>query len=146
MVLANQKTCPPSLFELTTLITYLFSFLLFACLACHRACLCSPTVALTIYPTRCVGSSTYVILSFLIFFVLCNNRFDFVFTKVFFTSPPLGLVTHSSLLSFFDYPFHLPDLLQSACFSACLLLFLCCLWPLRNPDCLCLGQLELKLV
>ncbi len=44
MVLANQKTCPPSLFEFITLITYLFSFLLFAC---PCASLCLPTVAHT---------------------------------------------------------------------------------------------------
>ncbi len=38
----------------------------------------------------------------------------------YFSTPPLGLVTHFSLLSFFDYPFHLPDLLQPACFPDCL--------------------------
>ncbi len=47
MVLANQRTCPcpPSLFEFITLITYQFSLLLFACLACLRASLRSLTLA-----------------------------------------------------------------------------------------------------
>jgi hypothetical protein len=134
LVLANQKTCSPSLFELITLITYLFSFLLFACLACHRAGLCSPTVALTLYPTRCVGLSTYVILSFLLFFVLCTDRFSFLVLETDrkkFLPPPRVLSPSVSFFTF--YPtlhHHLPDFLQPAClFSACLLLLRVSLCP-----------------
>jgi hypothetical protein len=68
-----------------------------------------------------------VILSFLIYFLffLCTNRFSiFYHQSVFYFSPPsLGLVTHFLRLSFFDYPFHLPDLLQPGCFPACLFAF-----------------------
>ncbi len=45
MVLADQRTCPPSLCSFITLITYQFSFLLCACLACLRVSLCVPTLA-----------------------------------------------------------------------------------------------------
>jgi hypothetical protein len=48
----------PSLFNLITLIPYLFSLLPFACLACLCAGLCSHTLGLTPYPTWCVGLST----------------------------------------------------------------------------------------
>ena len=57
------------------------------------------------------------------YILVCSK---FVFTKVFL------LLTPGSCHPFFTflYHFHLPDFLQPACFSACLLLFLCCLWPL----------------
>ena len=106
MALADQKTCPPSLCSFITLTTYLFSLLPFTCLACLCASLCLCSLALTPYPTRCVGLSTYVIKSFLLFrstvapiiFILVCSKF---FHQSFFTPPPLGLVTHFS-------PFTLP--------------------------------------
>ncbi len=126
MVLADQKTCPPSLCSFITLITYLFSLLPFTCLACLCASLCLCTLALTPYPTRCVGLSTYVIKSFLlfhstvapiIFILVCSKYFS---PKFFYSSPPGSC--HP--LFTFPYPFHLPDFLQPACFSACLLFVL----------------------
>ena len=51
-------------------------------------------------------------------FLLPSHQSFFVFfTQVFYSSP------HESCHPFFTflYPFHLPDLLQPACFSACLL-------------------------
>ncbi len=81
MVLANQKTCPPSLFELITLITYLFSLLLFAC-----SCLpsCWPVLAYRSphplpYPVCWlinIRDSVNSVFSNL--FVLCTNRFSFL--------------------------------------------------------------------
>ncbi len=85
----------------------------------------------TAYPTRCVGLSTYVIKSFLLFhstvtpiiFIFVCSKF---FHQSFFTSPPPG-----SCHPFFTfYPtLHLPDFLQPACFSACLLLLRVSLCP-----------------
>ena len=94
-----KEPYPLPCFNLITLISYLFSLLPFACIACLCASLCLCTLALTPYPTRCVGLSTYVIKSFL----LSHQSFSFLssqsffFTKVCFTPPPLGLVTHFSL-------------------------------------------------
>jgi hypothetical protein len=48
----TKGTSPPSLFNLITLITYLFSFLLFVCLACPCASLYLRTLALTTLPAR----------------------------------------------------------------------------------------------
>jgi hypothetical protein len=134
LALADQKTCPPSMCSFITLITYLFSLLPFTCLACLCDSLCLCTLALTPYPTRCVGLSTYVIKSFLLFhstvaliiFILVCSKF---FSPKFFTPPPPG-----SCHPFFTfYPtLHLPDFLQPACFSACLLLLRVSLCPWRT--------------
>ncbi len=80
------------------------------------------------YPTWCVGLSTYVIKSFLSFhstatvapiiFILVCSKF---FSPKFFYSSPAG---SCHPLFTFPYPFHLPDFLQPACFSACLLFVL----------------------
>ncbi len=131
MVLADQRTCPPSLCSFITLITYQFSLLLFVCL-----CLACLWLAALTYPSptppycTVVGLSTYLILSFLLFhstvapiILLCS--------KVFF-SPKFFLLLPPWVLSptfHFPYPFHLPDFLQPACFSACLFAAcsLCCL-------------------
>ncbi len=124
MVLANQKTCPPSLFEFITLITYLFSLLLCACLA---SCLplCLPVLAYRsphFYLTQCVGLSTYVILSFLnlfsFLFTLPPIVFIFVLPHSFFFSPPpttpcRSLFTFSTLELFLTCFSQLP-------FSTCL--------------------------
>jgi hypothetical protein len=128
LVRENQRTCTPSLLEFITLITYQFSLLLFFCLTC-------PWLAALTYPSltppycTVVGLSTYVILSFLLFHstvgpitLLCSKVF--FSPNVFHLSPPGSC--HP--LFTFLYPFHLPDLLQPACFSACLRLF--SLWHL----------------
>ena len=69
---------------------------------------------------RGVDLSTYVILSFCTSFRsfhLPTNRFSFFFTKVFLLLPPGSCHPFFTFL----YPCHLPDLLQPAFFSACLL-------------------------
>ena len=106
--------------NLITLITYQFSLLPFACLACLCASLCSRTLVCTPYPTRCVDLSTYVILSFAIFCPNSHQSFFvfLLFTKVFFSiSPPPCLVSHFSL---FTLLFTLPDFLQQLASPACL--------------------------
>ncbi len=111
------------------IITYQFSLLPFACLACLCAGLCSRTLVCTHYPTRCVDLliSTYVILSFCDFIlVYCLKSHQSFFTKVVFPiSPPrvLSLTFHFSLysspfLTFFS------QLASPACFcSLCGLCF-----------------------
>ncbi len=91
------------------------------------ASLCVLPLAFTL-PYTGVDLSTYVILSFYIFLfflpiVFFSRPLDR--QKNFFL-PPLG-----SCLPFLFllYPFHLPDLLQPACFSACLLLLRVSLCP-----------------
>jgi hypothetical protein len=150
LVLANKRTCPPSLFDFITLITitYQFSLLLFVCFRLPFAGL-HPTLTypspLHLYCTG-VGLPTYVILSFLFhstvapIILLCSKVF--LFTAFVFSSP-LGLVTHFSLFStlftFLTSFSHLASLPACCCFCVGL-------WPLRNLNCLGLDQLKLKLV
>jgi hypothetical protein len=136
----TKGTSSPSMFNLITLITYLLFFLLFVCLACPWSRLYVRTLALTTLPARVLA---YQHTWFCLFSFHFTSYQSFYFVpKFFFTSPPLGLVSHFSLLSFFDYPFHLPDLLQPACFPCLLTLFVCDLCLYRNLNCLC----QLKLV
>jgi hypothetical protein len=109
---ASQGNPSPSLFNLITLITYLFSLLLlpFACLACLCASLCSRTLALTPYPTWCVGLSIINNIRdsvFLIFLFLFTNHFILVFSKFvlpkFFTSPPWVLSPTFHFPTFFTF-------------------------------------------
>ncbi len=51
----------------------------------------------------------------------CRTNQKFFHQNVFFTPPPPG---SCHPLFTFPYPFHLPDFLQPACFSACLLFVL----------------------
>jgi hypothetical protein len=102
----------PSLFNLITLITYLFTLLPFACLVCLCAGLCSRRLALTHYPTWCVGLSTYVISLFVLFVPFHQSFYSCLFKvflpKFFFTFPPWVLspiFSFFSLSCFFDYPF-----------------------------------------
>jgi hypothetical protein len=53
---SREPRALPCLFNLITLIAYLFSLLPFACLACFCACLCSHTLAHTPYPIHGVLS------------------------------------------------------------------------------------------
>ena len=105
MVLANLGNVSPPLFNLITLITYLFSLLLCACLACPCACLCLPTVAYTpTLPGVLAYQHTWLSL-FWISFRSClpSHQSFFVFFYlilfIFFFTPPLGLVTHFSLFT-----------------------------------------------
>ncbi len=121
--------------NLITLITYLFPFLLFTCLACHRASLCSPTIALTLYLTRCVGLSTYVILSFLFFlffapivFLLSSSR------QTEKKNSPLGSCHPLFHFSPFTLPFtFLTSFSQLASLPACC----CCAWASVRRNCPC---------
>ena len=126
-----QEPYPLPCFNLIILITYLISLLPFTCLACLCVSLWLCTLALTPYPTRCVGLSTYVIKSFLLFhstvtpiiFILVCSKF---FHQSFLLLPPPG--SCHPLFTF--YPtLHLPNFLQPACFSACLLLLRVSLCP-----------------
>ncbi len=87
LVLANQKTCPPSLFEFITLITYLFSLQLCVCLACPCACLCLPTVAHTsTVPGVLAYQHTWFCLFWISFrsFLPSHQSFSFFLPHLFF--------------------------------------------------------------
>ena len=128
MVLADLRLC--SLFPFHTHNLNHVSVFLYLCLSCvSLAC-----------PTLVAPSPYLVLVCWLInirdsvfcpfdFSVLCTNRFSFLVRdrqKTF--SPPRVL---SPIVSFFTfYPtLHLPDFLQPACFSACLLLLRVSLCP-----------------
>ena len=112
----TKDSWPPSLFAFITLITYQFSLLPFACLACLCASLCSRTLVCTPYPTRCVDLSTYVILSFAISFLsTVSSRTNRFLPKFFSISPTrvLPLTFHfllysSPFLTSFSSLLHLP--------------------------------------
>jgi hypothetical protein len=134
---------PCFLFNLITLITYLFSFLLFVCLAC-------PCASVLTYPSphhlTCtgVGLSTYVILSFFYFTLLSHQSFYFV-PKFVFHQSFFHFSAPGSCLPLFTFVFlwlHFsPSWLPSGSLLLCLLkLFVCGLC--RNLNCLC----QLKLV
>ena len=131
MVLPDKRTRSPSLCEFITLITYQFSLLPFACLACLCAGLRSRTLVYTPYPTRCVDLSFNIRDSVFLRFHSCllssrtNHFLSFLFfTKVFFNLPPTPcLVSHFSL---FTLLFTLPDFLQQLASPACLHFSLLC--------------------
>jgi hypothetical protein len=130
LVLANLRNCSPSLCSFITLIlnhvsVSVFSYLCLSCISLACLTLVTPS------PYSCVVDlSTYVILSFC--FILFFTPIVFLFsssrqTEIFF-SPPRVLSPIFSLSTF--YPtLHLPDLLQPACFSACLSLLCVSLCP-----------------
>ena len=124
LVVTDQGILTFILFSLITLITYLFSLLLCACLACLRASLCAPTLA-----PRTLLAYQHTWLSLFFYFTLLSHQ-SFYFVRKFFFTKVFSLLPPGSCdpLFTFLYPFHLPDLLQPACFSACLRLFF--LWPL----------------
>ncbi len=133
MVLADKRTRSLSRCSFITLITYQFSFLLFACRACPRVSLCSPTLApRTLLAYQHTWLSLFLNLVSLL--LPSHQSFSFLmFNNCFLTPPPPPGSCHP--LFTFPYPFHLPDLLQPACFSACLL----SVWPLLS---LRLGELD----
>ena len=130
MVLANLGNVSPPLFNLITLITYLFSLLLCACLACPCACLCLPTVAHTsTLPGVLAYQHTWFCLFWISFrsFVPSHQSFFVFFYLTFFHSPPTpcrSLFTFSTLEFF-------PTCFSQLPFSACLLSVL----PLPNHQC-----------
>ncbi len=124
MVLADQRTSSPSLFDFITLITYQFSLLLLVCLACPLLALLLRTLADTTW-YKCVGLSTYVILSFFISFYCRTNHFILVCSKVFHPPWVLSPTFH------FPLPFS-PSWLPSASLLLCLFaLFVASVAPVR---------------
>ena len=124
MVLANLGNVSPPLFNLITLITYLFSLLLCACLACPCACLCLPTVAHTsTLPGVLAYQHTWFCLFWISFrsFVPSHQSFFVFFYLIFFTPPP-PFVGHSSLF----LPLN-SSRLASASFPSLPVCSLCCL-------------------
>ena len=128
MVLANLRNCSPSLCFIHNLNhVSVFSYLCLSCISLACLTLVAPP------PYSCVVDlSTYVILSFCFYF--CSLHQSFFFSrlrdrqKIFFLPPPRVLSPIFSLFTF--YPtLHLPDLLQPACFSACLSLLCVSLCP-----------------
>ncbi len=138
MVLANQGNPPPSLFEPHNLNHVSVFFPLTLRLSCLPLCwpvhaYCSPH-PLPYLVCWLINIRDEV---FFIFFFLFTNHFIPVFSKCFyqsfFHSPPLPLFSFLLLL----LPFQLPDFLQPACFSACLLL-LCVSFCLCGTACVSL--------
>ncbi len=127
-----QEPYPLPCFNIITLITYLFSLLPFTCLACLCASLCLCTLALTPYPTRCVGLSTYVIKSFSISLFCRTNHFllFLFFSPKYFSllPPPTCLVSHFSPFTLLFSSSWLP----SASLLLCLLRFFVCSLCIRG--------------
>ena len=119
----TKDSWPPTLFDFITLITYQFSLLPFACLACLCASLCSRTL---VSPLTLPGVLTYQHTWFCLFAIsflstVKSHQSIFIFfTKVFFNFPSpvscLSLFTFHSTL----HPSWLPS---AACFT-CLFAFL----------------------
>ncbi len=103
--------------NLITLITYQFSFLLFACLACLRVSLCSLPLAPR---TLLAYQHTWLSLFWTSFrsFYPPTNRFRFFSTKYFYSSPPWVL----SPTFHFSLPFS-PSWIASASLLLCLFAF-----------------------
>jgi hypothetical protein len=111
-----QEPYPLPCLNLITLITYQFSLLLFVCLACPWFAYYLRTLADTSLLHGCwltnIRDSVFSFIS-----LYCRtNQICFSPKFVFYSSPPGSC--HP--LFTFLYPFHLPDFLQPACFSACL--------------------------
>ena len=127
-ILWFKESWPPSLFAFITLITYQFSLLPFACLACLCASLCSRTL---VSPLTLPGVLTYQHTWFCLlrFFVptRTNHFLSYYFLPKFFffsiSPPPPCLVSHFSL---FTLLFTLPDFLQQLASPACLHFSLLC--------------------
>ncbi len=127
LVLADQRTCPPSPVFIHNLnqVSVFFLTLRLSCLPSGQPALAYPS------PTYLVGLSTYVIKSFWTpfrSFYPPTNRFRFFFTKVFLLLPPLGLVTHFSLSSTLFTFLTCFSQLASVPVCVCSLCGLCCLW------------------
>ena len=120
----TKDSWPPTLFDFITLITYQFSLLPFACLACLCASLCSRTL---VSPLTLPGVLTYQHTWFCLFAIstVSSQSHQSFFTKEFFNSPPpvscLSLFTFHSTL----HPSRRPS---AACFT-CLFAFCLCGLP-----------------
>jgi hypothetical protein len=121
---------PPSLINLITLITYLFSFLLFVCLACPCASLYLRTLALTTLPAR-VLAYQHTLFCLFYFTLLSHQSFYFVYHQSFSSlllpwvlSPTfhfcLSLTTLFTFLTSFSHLASLPA-------------YAFCMWPLPLP-------------
>ncbi len=126
----TKGTAPPFLFELITLITHLFSFLLFVCLACPWADLYLHTLTITTFPARVLAYQHTWFCLFLFHQSFCHQSFlrqSFFSPKFFSLLPPLslGLLTHFSLLFSLTTLFTcLNSFSQLAFLPACC----CCAW------------------
>ncbi len=131
MVLADQKTCPSSLFpvfihNLNHVSVFILTLRL-SCLPSGQPALAYPS------PTYLVGLSTYVIKSFFeprfAPFTFPPIVFVFFSNKLFLLLPPLGIVTHFSLFptlfTFLTCFSQLASLPVCVC-SLCDLCYLCC--------------------
>ena len=120
---STKDSWPPSLFAFITLITYQFSLLPFACLACLCASLCSRTLVSPLPYPVCwlINIRDSVFLRFLYenddYFLSFLRTFFVFFYPSFFNFPPPCLVSHFSL---FTLLFTLPDFLQQLASPACL--------------------------
>ena len=125
----TKDSCPPSLFAFITLITYQFSLLPFACLACLCASLCSRTL---VSPLTLPGVLTYQHTWFCLFAIftlvycqvapIISYRF---YQRVFSISRVLSLTFHFSLysspfLTSFSSLLHLPVCFLSPCVASVL--------------------------
>ena len=125
MVLANLGNVSPPLFNLITLITYLIYLTLV--LSCPWLGLAYPSPHLT---APGGDLSTYVILSFLSFFVLCTNQFFRLSVRekiwFFWELPPwvLSLTFHFSI---FSCPLTLPDFTSASLLHLPVFVSLCSL-------------------
>ncbi len=146
MVLADQKTCPPSLCEFITLITYQFSPV-----TLRLSCWPLASLPLT-YPSRhrfiegCwlinIRDSVFLFHSTVArrtnhFNLVCSNCFH-QSPKFFYSPPPGSCHPLFTLL----YPFHLPDFLQPACFLLLCLFALCVVASVAPVRCAVLGELD----
>ena len=118
----TKESWPPSLFAFITLITYQFSLLPFACLACLCASLCSRTL---VSPLTLPGVLTYQHTWFCLFAI-----FTLVYCQV---APIIFYPFYQSFFHFliFSSPLTLPDLLQPAFFTCLFCLFVLPLFSLR---------------
>ena len=126
----TKDSWPPTLFDFITLITYQFSLLPFACLACLCASLCSRTL---VSPLTLPGVLTYQHTWFCLFAisflstVKSHQSIFILFTKVFSIPPPprvLSLTFHFSLysspfLTSFSSLLHLPVCILSVWLPCC---------------------------
>ena len=129
----TKDSWPPSLFAFITLITYQFSLLPFACLACLCASLCSRTL---VSPLTLPGVLTYQHTWFCLFAIstVSSQSHQSFLPKFFFNFP-----SPVSCLSLFTFHSTLPPswLPSVACFTCLFVVSLCglCL-------CGCTGELD----
>jgi hypothetical protein len=129
-----QEPYPLPCLNLITLITYLFSLLLYVCLSCPWASPYLRTLAdTTLLHGRWLINIRDSVFSFISLYCR-TNHFILVCSKCFFSPKFFSFSPPGSChpLFTFLYPFHLSDFLQPACFSAFFLLFVVSVLPLAS--------------